>query len=144
MKISKINIFFFLSILLCSFAAEASAQNTKKMAGKWESVFRKGKRNCDFDFTMTFREEGKATISNGSRFSECSGYSSDIPNWEVTKELLEFKGKNKRWDVIKISGPEGSKNIIVEVFEGDFMKIHMEVVSEDTTVIRSLIMKKVA
>jgi hypothetical protein len=143
MKIIHSYIFFFIALFLFSFGQEAAAQSDKNIAGTWESVFRKGKQNCDLDYILDFKLDGKASAIVGSRFSECKSYTMDAPKWEVTKKEGELNGKTKKWNVISLSGPEGSKDIIVEVFEGDYMKIHMEVRDGDTTTIRKFIMKKI-
>lgn len=143
MKIIPSYIFFFVALFMFSFAQEATAQSAKNIAGTWESVFRKGKQNCKLDYILDFKLDGKASAIVGSRFSECKSFTMDAPNWEVTKKEGELNGKTKKWDTIKLSGPDGSRNIIIEVFEGDYMKIHMEVQDGDTTTIRKFIMKKI-
>ena len=144
MKITNSYIFL-AALFLFSFGQEATAQSAKSIAGTWESVFRKGKQNCKLDYILDFKLDGKASAIVGSRFSECKSYTMDAPQWEVTKqeEAGTLNGKTKKWNVIRLSGPDGSKDIIVEVFEGDYMKIYMEVVDGDTTIIRKFIMKKV-
>lgn len=134
--------FLLIALFILSVSQETIAQSANKIAGKWESVFRKGKRNCDFDYILTFELDGKASIVVGSRFSECESYTTDATRWEMTKKEGPLNGKTKNWDVIKLTGPDGSKNIIIEVFEGDYMKIHMKVVSLNTTTVRAFIMKK--
>lgn len=144
MKITHFYICLFITLFIFCSGQEASAQSSKSIAGKWESVFRKGKQNCDFDYILNFEPDGKASIIVGSRFSECKSYTIDAAQWEMTKKQGELNGKTKNWDTIKLSGPEGSKSIVIEVFEGDYMKIRMKVRSLDTTTIRKFIMKKIA
>lgn len=143
MKTLNSNIFVLIALFLFSFALEAAAQSDKKIAGKWESVFRKGKKNCELDYILNFELDGKASATMGSRYSECKSHTMDVPKWEVTKTEIERNGKTKKEKVIQLSGPDGSNSIIIEAFEGDYMKISMEVVSGDTTRSREFIMKKV-
>ena len=136
------NIFVtFLVMGFCLLGASLKAQSAKKVAGTWESVFRKAKTPCKFDWKLEFTLDGKALIKHGELTDKCKQSTSSFSTWTVEKKEAEFKGKNKKWDVIKLKG-DYTVIMVIESFVGDFMKVSMELPDDDTTSIRTFIFKK--